>query len=82
MSMGGAGYQSLAVPNLGGFGFNPAGRNSIGGAETYAESSTKPQVPDQMDLDEKVGDCAPDSYHAPGEVNVHSSDFSSCPTGS
>jgi len=51
--MGGTGYQSI-VPNLGGFGFNRAGRNSIGGANTNAGSGTRPQIPDQMDIDDRV----------------------------
>jgi hypothetical protein len=55
MSMGGPNYQSLIVPPIGGFGYNAAGRHSIGGLERLNETNTKPQAQDQMDIDEKVG---------------------------
>ena len=52
--MGGSNYQSLVVPSVGAFGFQGAGRNSIGGVERIHERVTKPQAHDQMDIDEKV----------------------------
>jgi hypothetical protein len=56
MSMGGPIYQPLPIPIIGGFGFNGAGRNSIGGLLAQGnEAGTKPQAHEETDIDEKVG---------------------------
>ena len=52
--MGGSNYQSLAVPNIGAFGFNGTGHISTSGVEHIKESVTKPRAQDPIDIDEKV----------------------------